>query len=185
MGKKRAFFKEALKSMKTSGSFIPSSKYLVKRIVKNIDFEKSNVIIEFGPGNGIITKEILNRLNPNAILLSFEINENFYKNIKQIDHKQLIVLNVSAEDVQVEIEKRGFKKVDAVISSLPLSLLPKELSNSIIKKSHIILKDKGQFVQFQYSVNFLKQFKSIFENKVKLEFEPLNFPPAFVYICKK
>ena len=37
MGKKRAFFKEAVKSMKTSGTFVPSSRFLVKRILKNID----------------------------------------------------------------------------------------------------------------------------------------------------
>jgi phospholipid N-methyltransferase len=185
MGKKITFFKEAVKSMKTSGSFVPSSKFLVRRILKNIDFEKSTVIVEYGPGNGAITKEILKRLNPNAILLSFEINDVFYDNLKKSDNKQLVALKVSAEDVQKEVEKLGFKKVDTIISSLPLSILPKELAKDIIKKSHKILKDKGQFVQFQYSVNFLKQFKVIFKNKVELEFEPLNFPPAFVYICEK
>ena len=185
MGKKITFFKEAVKSMKTSGSFVPSSKYLVRRILKNVDFKKSTVIVEYGPGNGIITKEILKRLNPNAILLSFEINDAFYNNLKKIDNKQLVALKVSAEDMQEEVEKLGFKKIDTVISSLPLSILPKELAKDIIKKSHNTLKDKGQFVQFQYSVKFLKQFKSIFKNKVELEFEPLNFPPAFVYICEK
>ena len=185
MKKKITFFKEAVKSMKTSGSFVPSSRYLVRRILKNVDFEKSKVIVEYGPGNGIITKEILKRLNPDATLLSFEINDTFYVNLKKIDNKQLVALKVSAEDVKKEVEKLGFTKVDTIISSLPLSILPKELAEDVIKKSHKILKDKGQFVQFQYSVNFLRQFKSVFKNNVELEFEPLNFPPAFVYICEK
>lgn len=185
MGKKTTFFKEALKSMKTSGSFVPSSKFLVRRILKNVDFDNSKVVVEYGPGNGIITKEILKRLNPEAILLSFEINDTFYNNLKKIDNSQLVVLNISAEDVQRELEKLGYSQVDTVISSLPLSILPKELSKNIIKKSYKIIRDKGQFIQFQYSINFLKQLKSVFNKNVELEFEPLNFPPAFVYICKK
>ena len=105
-------------------------------------------------------------------------------------NKEKHIVVVSWDTIRVvlhpnKLEKLGFKKIDTVISSLPLSILPKELAKDIIKKSHNTLKDKGQFVQFQYSVKFLKQFKSIFKNKVELEFEPLNFPPAFVYICEK
>ncbi|AOW22108.1 class I SAM-dependent methyltransferase [Urechidicola croceus] len=186
MQKKVAFFKEAVKSIKTSGTFIPSSRFLVKRMLKNVNFQTSEVIIEFGPGNGIITTEILKRLKPKAILICFEINQNFHDELERINNDQLVVLNASAEDIESELLKLGISKVDSIISSLPLAILPKELSQNIIINAHKVLKNEGIFVQYQYSIQFLKQFKTIFnKNKVDLDFEPLNVPPAFLYVCEK
>lgn len=185
MGKKITFFKEAVKSIKTSGTFIPSSRFLVKKILKNIDFTNSELIVEYGSGNGIITKEILKKLKPSATLICFEINETFLLDLKKIENKQLVVINGSAEDVKYEVEKLGFKKVDNFVSSLPLAILPKELSKKIVENSYNLLVDKGRFVQYQYSTQFLKQFKSIFNKKIVLKFQPLNLPPAVIYICEK
>lgn len=185
MHKKVTFFKEAVKSLKTSGTFIPSSRFLVKRILKNIDFSTSEVIVEYGPGNGIITKEILKNLKPNAILICFEINEKFLEELEKINHKQLVVLNSSAENVEEEIQKLGYQKVDNFVSSLPLAIIPKEISFSIVKNSSEVLNEGGNFLQYQYSTQFLKPLKTIFNDAVKLEFEPLNLPPAFLYNCKK
>ena len=56
------FFKESIKSMKTSGSIAPSSKYLIQKCLKNVNFDKAEVILEFGVGDGVITEEILKRL---------------------------------------------------------------------------------------------------------------------------
>lgn len=185
MQKKVAFFKEAIKSIKTSGTVIPSSRFLVKKILKNIDFSTSELIVEYGSGNGIITKQILKKLNPSAILICFEINETFLLDLRKIDNKQIIVLNASAENVQEEIEKLGFNKVDNFISSLPLAILPKELSKVIVENSYTALQENGRFVQYQYSTQFLKQFKAIFSKKIVLKFEPLNLPPALIYVCEK
>lgn len=182
---KVAFFKEVVKNFKTSGTIVPSSRFLVKRILNNINFENSKLIVEFGSGNGIITKEILKNIEPSATLVCFEINDFFYNELKKIKHRQLIVLNTSAEKIQQEIEKLRFKHVDIFISSLPLTMLPKEVSEMIIENSYQVLSQKGLFVQFQYSTQFLKQFKSTFNKKVRLDFEPLNIPPAFLYVCEK
>ena len=182
---KAAFFKEAIKSFKTSGTLTPSSRFLVKRILSKIEYTNSKLIVEYGSGNGIITKEILKRIEPSTTLICFEVNEVFYNKLKKIQHKQLIILNTSAENIQQEIEKLGFLKVDNIISSLPLTMLPKELSKTIIENSYKVLEEKGRFVQFQYTIQFLKQFKAIFNKKVKLDFEPLNIPPAFLYVCEK
>ncbi len=94
-------------------------------------------------------------------------------------------MNTSAKKIQQEIEKLGFKKVDNFISSFPLTMLPKELSQRIVENSYKVLEEKGRFVQFQYSTQFLKQFKAIFNGKIRLDFEPLNIPPAFLYLCEK
>lgn len=182
---KVAFVVEAVKSFKTSGALFPSSRFLVKKILKNIVFSNSELIVEFGPGNGKITKEILKKIKPSATLVCFEINEVFYKDLLQLKNKQLIVLNISAENVQQEIQKLGFNQIDNIISSLPLTMIPKNVAINIINNAYKILRQNGKFIQYQYSTLFLKEFKSIFKKKVILNFEMLNLPPAFVYKCIK
>lgn len=154
-------------------------------MLKRIDFKEANVIVELGPGNGAITEHILKKLNPNAILICFEINDAFYKELLKIENTQLIVLKESAENIQEAIEKLGFSKIDHIISSLPLTIIPKKISQNILKVSHLSLTAGGTFIQYQYSLTYYKHLKGVFKEEISLDFEPLNIPPAFVYRCKK
>ena len=81
------FFKVAVKNLKTSGTLIPSSKFLAQKMLKNIDFYASNVLVELGPGNGAITHEILKNIGPNSHLICFEVNDEFYlRDLVEWDH---------------------------------------------------------------------------------------------------
>ena len=41
-------------------------------------------------------------------------------------------------------------------------------------------------MQFQYSLFYYEELKKIyFKQNISLGFEPINFPPAFVYYCNK
>jgi phospholipid N-methyltransferase len=179
------FFKEAFSSLKTSGTVLPSSKHLVKEILKPVDFKTAKVIVEFGPGNGNITKAILKKLEPKAVLIAFEINDSFYNALLKIKHPQLHVVNASALEIITILENLGFSKVDYVISSLPLTNIPKTITDVILKNTHTILKTDGLFVQYQYSLTYFKTLKKVFNNQVALRFEVLNIPPAFIYTAKK
>lgn len=185
MGKKFNFFKEAVKNYKTSGTVTPSSKYLAKKMLKEINFSAAKVIIELGPGNGAITNTILNRIEPNTILICFEINDAFYKELKKIKHPQLIIIKASAENMREEIIKLGYDEVNYIISSLPLTIIPKEISHNILLESYLLLNNNGLFIQYQYSLTYYKKLKDVFGNNIQLNFEPLNFPPAFIYNCIK
>ena len=185
MSKKFKFFKEAVKNYKTSGTVAPSSKYLANKMLKDIDFKRINLIVELGPGNGVITNNILKKIPSGATLVCFEINDAFYKELNKIKHPQLIVLKASAENIKQEIIKLGFSKVDCIVSSLPLTIIPKEISNNILTKSFNVLQKEGVFIQYQYNLTYYKKLKEIFGNKISLSFEPFNFPPAFIYKCLK
>lgn len=185
MGKKFNFFKEAIKNYKTSGTVAPSSKFLANKMLREINFLDAKVIVELGPGNGAITHSILNKIQPDTILICFEINDAFYKELKKIKHPQLIVLKASAETMLKEIKKLGYNEVSYIVSSLPLTIIPKEISHNILSESYKILKSEGLFIQYQYSLTYYKKLKEFFGKDIKLSFEPLNFPPAFIYNCIK
>jgi phospholipid N-methyltransferase len=154
-------------------------------MLKSIDFSSCKVLVELGHGNGAITQQILKKISPDSHFICFEVNTTFYNTLKKIKHPQLTVLNASAEEVQSELEKLGFKRACHIVSSLPLTIIPKEISNSILKNSLDSLHQNGTFIQYQYSLTYYKQLKIVFKNSISLDFELLNFPPAFVYRCKK
>lgn len=185
MSKKINFFKVAIKNYKTSGTVVPSSRYLAKKMLKQIDFTTADVIIELGPGNGAITHKILKKLHPNAVLICFEINTEFYTELQKIQHPQLIVLKASAEKIKDEVEKLGYTKTNYIVSSLPLTIIPKEISHKILVESYTFLDTNGLFIQYQYSLTYYNKLKEVFGNHINLGFELLNFPPAFIYKCHK
>lgn len=165
---------------------MPSSRFLIAKMLRNIDFNKAKVIVEYGAGNGIFTREILNNMHDDAILLCFEINKEFINQLKKISDKRLIITNQSAEHILTILESYQLEEVDYFISSLPLAIMPLVLTNAILINSKKALKTNGLFLQYQYSLNFFKQFKLIFNKKnVVLSFELLNLPPAFIYKCIK
>jgi len=183
---KKAFFKEAIKNFKTAGTITPSSRFLIKKMLHSIDFNTAKVIVEYGPGNGIITHQILNKMQSDCVLICFEINTHFYKHLKEINDGRLIVLKSSAENILIELKKLNINFADYFISSLPLTMLPKLVSQNILVKSKHALRTNGQFIQYQYSLRFYRKFKQIFnKNNVSLNFELANIPPAFIYKCIK
>jgi phospholipid N-methyltransferase len=74
--------------------------------------------------------------------------------------------------------------VDCIISAIPFVNLTEELSFKILNNAKKVLKSNGTFIQMHYSLLERKMYKSIFGN-LQINFEPLNIPPAFVFVCTK
>ena len=180
----KSFFSEAIKSIKTTGSIKPSSKYLVKNCLNGLAINNADVILEFGPGNGCFTEEIVNGISSSASLYSFEINSVFYNYCKSkyALHNNVHILNKSALDLDLVLRERSIEKVDYIISSLPLAILKEEEKKSLLGKIKTNLKEGGAFVQYQYSLGSYKELKRLFR-RVDVELTLRNVPPAFVYKC--
>jgi phospholipid N-methyltransferase len=179
------FLKESVRNIRTIGTFTRSSKYLVKAMLKDIDFSKDMVIVEYGVGDGVITEMILERLSPNSQLIAFEVNEMFYQKVLQNIHdNRMILLNCSAETILEKLQEFQIEKADHIISAIPFTILPQELSEKIVENSHNSLKIGGFFVQYHYSFNIRKMYQKIFGN-LRMSFVAQNFPPAFVMTCIK
>lgn len=181
----KAFIKQFWKDKKMIGSIVPSSKFLCAKMLNNIPFETAKLIIELGPGTGIFTEKIIEKMGSNTQLLVVELNLDFFQNLKDtITHPNVHIKQDSATKIGILSKNLGFEKADIIISSLPLANFPAELRHSILKTVNETLSDNGNFMQFQYSLNAYKTLKSLFHT-VKLKFTALNFPPAFVYTCTK
>ncbi len=65
-----SFLAEYLKHPFTIGAVAPSSKYLAKKMLRNVTFNQARVIIEYGLGTGVFTEEIIKRKKPETVFLT-------------------------------------------------------------------------------------------------------------------
>ena len=88
-----------------------------------------------------------------AVLLVFELNDNFYESLAQrINDPRVKIIHDSAEFVQKYLNELGENtKADAVISSLPLMVFPEPLRNAVVDASHDCLKKKGKYVHLAFT----------------------------------
>lgn len=184
MEKKKYFINQFFKEKKMVGAVSPSSKFLMRKMLENINFETSRVIIEFGPGTGIFTREIVQRMNPDCKLVIFELNDHFFLKLTEEfqDNPSVHLRNESAENISDALTEYTTNGADAIISSLPMTNFPKELIHSILSKSVTNLTKDGKFVQFQYSLFSKKHLQHHFDS-IQINFTARNLPPAFIYTC--
>jgi phospholipid N-methyltransferase len=177
--KKHFFLREALRSFRSTGAIASSSPALVKELIAPIPRGANLVVVELGPGDGCVTRALLEKLGPGASLHAFEINTTFIEKIRQIQDERLVVVPQGAEQMGNYLEPQS---VDFIVSSLPLSMIPKEIKEDILGQARFVLKKEGRFLQYQYALQDYSLLKDYF-SMVKVRFTLANLPPAFVYTC--
>ena len=176
------FIKESLKSLKEVGTILPSSKFVIEKMVEPINFEKKLTILELGSGSGVITKKLLEKMSCDSQLICFETNKTFYQELKKINNKKMILINESAEMMESYLNEFDIDNVDYIVSSVPLVSLPKETTNKILSVSVEILGKRGKLIQLQYTKLLDKRLKSYY-NQIDIQFTSKNYLPAFIYTC--
>lgn len=179
-----SFLKESIRNLRTTGAIVRSSRFLVREMLKPIDFKNVKVIVELGAGDGVMTFEILRHLPATARLLCFEINPQFCEILRGIKDERFVLIEDSAEMLDEYMRRLHIEEVDYVISAIPFVALSDELSYSIVRGCFNALKEKGLYIQFHYSTLIKKMYTSIFGN-IDINFVARNIPPAFVMVCIK
>lgn len=183
--KRPNFLMQYLKSPRTIGAVAPSSKWLAEKMVADIDFENASCIVEYGPGTGVFTEKLVEKKKPETKLLLLETNKEFCTQLREkySTDENVIVIYGSAEHVDGYLKKHGFHKADYVVSGLPFTSLPKNISESILQKTREIIGQEGVFITFQYTlikIAFIAEYFDIIEHERVLK----NIPPAHVLKCR-
>lgn len=180
----RKFLSEYLKSPRTVGAIAPSSEKLADKMIGPI-LSKANCIIEYGPGTGVFTNKILSKIGQNTTLMLIEYNEEFYNKLKEkyMSYRNVIVINDTAENVKKYIDQYDIKEVNYIVSGLPFTSLPVEISDKILRETREVLSHDGYFITFQYTLLKKEYIKSFFK-EIEIERVLFNFPPAYVLNCR-
>ncbi len=161
-----------------------SSKFLINKVVKSIDFTKDLVLVEFGAGDGCLTEVLLDKMTPGSRLYSYELLPEFYEycSKKFAGDERLKLLNHNALEFKDDLIEDGHDSCNAIVSSLPLSFMKAKDKDALLHKASEMIQSDGTFLQFQYSLLEWPRIKKYF-NKVRMDFALLNLPPAFIYRC--
>jgi phospholipid N-methyltransferase len=163
------------------GSVIPSSKLLIDKMLEPVDWENTKLFVEYGPGVGTFTQHILERLAPDATLLTIDTNPDFthYLDGKFTDSR-LCAVTGSAANVRKFMAERGFDKADFVLSGLPFSTLPPGVGPRIAAETAAAIRPGGAFLVYQFSPK-VRQFIAPHFDRIDKGFEWRNIPPATLF----
>jgi phospholipid N-methyltransferase len=165
------------------GSIWPSSRYLVDEVLRPVDWQRALVIVEYGPGVGTITSEILRRMRPDAHLVVIETNEAFVKFLSTtFSDARLHIANTSAADVGQILQQLQLPLAQYVVSGIPLGSMPEALRVDIVAKTRAALAPGGQFLVYQFTSRVLPVLQRTFED-VSRSMEKRNIPPAHLFVC--
>src|SRR3954470_3151135 len=85
------FLRGFIKNPVMVGSIIPSSRVLIDKMLDPVDWANTKLFVEYGPGVGTFTRPILERLGPDATLLTIDTNPDFTHYLKErIDDPRLV-----------------------------------------------------------------------------------------------
>ena len=179
------FFKRFLQRPLQVASIIPSSRALVERVAAKMDFTGPRVIAEYGPGEGVHSREIARRMSADSHLLLFELDPAFSRDLARqfADDPRVHVVHGDAARLPQELDRRGFAQCDYILSGIPFSILKIDKKRALLRKTHDALAPGGSFIIYQVT-NELKQHATLFDC-VESEYFLQNIPPMFITVFQK
>ncbi len=179
------FARNFFRHPKMLGSIIPSSRFLVGEVLDRVDWNRAKVVVEYGPGVGNFTSEILRRLPPDGTLIAIEMNPEFVQFLRaEMRDPRLRVIEGSAADVTRVLRELGFPRADYIISGIPFSTMPGDVRESVLRATKAALEPDGAFLVYQFSRRVLRDLERVF-GPVERRFEPLNILPAQLFVCRR
>lgn len=182
-GERLLFARNFLRHPHMLGSIVPSSRFLVNSVLESVDWSRARVIVEYGPGVGTFTAEILRRMRRDARLVAIETSLDFVRFMgSALPDSRLRAEHGSADDVQRILHHHGLRRADYIVSGIPLGSMPASLQSAISVASRDMLEEDGKFLVYQFTSRVLPVLRQTFRD-VTRRFELRNFPPAQLFEC--
>ena len=184
-GRDRAtFLRSFVRDWRTIGSVTPSSRYLVEAMLDHIDFGRVRRVVEYGPGTGVFTGAVLQRLHPDGELLALDTEDHFIADLRaKFPDPRLIAVRGSAAAIERHLEALGWAGAEVIISGIPYTAMPAELREGILSASATTLAPGGRFVAYQYSP-YIRPLLGKLYRRVETHWVARNVPPAFFFVCE-
>ncbi len=185
-------FREFLKDPTKIGAIAASSAGLARTICSDIGLVGAGCIVEYGPGTGVFTREILHRKRPGARFCAIEHNPHLAGQFRE-SFPDITLFEDSAERAPALLASAGMGKADCVVCGLPWAAFDEDLQDRLLDATLSIMRRGAQFATFAYLQGLFLPAGQRFGAKLKRRFRKVakspvvwrNLPPAFVYRCEK
>jgi phospholipid N-methyltransferase len=167
-------------------SVAPSSRWLSRLTVANIDWSSARVVVELGAGTGPITRVMAECAPPDCRVFVIERDRDFVRLLQERfpGRANIEIVEGDVRDLASILADRNVTSVDHVVSGLPSPSLPRGVQLALFRAVHSVLHAQGSFNQITEIPWLYWGFYRKFFDDVRFVFEPRNLPPAGTYFCR-
>jgi len=171
-----SFLKVAVRDLRV-GAVMPSSRWAVAKIMARVP-DRLKTVLEYGPGDGVLTRRLLDRLDSTGKLLAIETNPTFIAALQKIEDARFALVMGDATVAADYAREHGLADFDLVISGIPFSMLSDRTRRDVVAKTYDLLRPGGVFLVYQTSPLMVPYLKKKFAVKTTMELR--NVPPYFI-----
>lgn len=189
---KNVLFRCFLRNPLRVGALCPSSRALCSTIVSKVGIDDAKVIVELGPGTGVITREIILRKPNSAQLIAIELDPALCGHLRE-SFPGITVCNDNAAGIATILERYSLPDPDVIISGIPWANFSSAMQWEILSSIAEHIRPGGYFTTFAYlqgmmlasGLRFRRMLTEVFSEVSTSPVVWSNLPPAFVYRCRK
>lgn len=179
------FFMEFLRNPKEVGSVIPSSRFLIRRVMRCGDVARAKVVVELGPGTGVLTRELLRAMAPDAKLVAIEISREFVRMLREnLRDPRLLIWEGSSTGIEKALAEAGVPHADLVVSGIPFSTMAAGEGRRTLQAAKQVLGPGGRFVAYQFRSRVRELAEPLF-GPAKTVRELRNLPPMRIFVWRR
>lgn len=171
------FYKGWLDRPKVIGAIAPTSIGMARKMTTPMRPDSGLPVLELGPGDGAITRAILERGIDPRNLHSVEYCEGFLPGLRR-RYPGVNFIHGDASNISQIARERGLERFDVIISALPLLNFPIMQRVRLINAALGLLEPGRPLVQFSYGLNPPVPARSGRYVVHHLDTVLLNLPPA-------
>ena len=192
MSDTRTFMAAILRRPKELGAIAPSSKALARRAAVQVPTAGSPVVVELGPGGGVITDEIFSRLPRSGRLIAVEASAEMVRHLRET-RPWLHVIHGDARQLGKYLRDEGLDRADTIISTLPWTVLGDEAQVDLLRQITRALAPDGTFCTVLTVTAWWLPIARRFRQRLGAAFGEVetrrpvwgNVPPAVLYVCSR
>ncbi len=149
------FLSEFFRSPFRTGALHESPPRVAKMLADELGLEHAANVVEFGPGTGPVTREIVARIPRSCQFFAIEKNPRLAKVFRE-RNPGVSLVEGSIEGVRDFVAQHQMGPLDVVVSSVPWILLPKHVQEKTIQETIAAMRPGGRFSMITYRHERLK-----------------------------
>ncbi|GAB3294822.1 class I SAM-dependent methyltransferase [Parasphingorhabdus pacifica] len=188
----RAFLARAANRPATMGAILPTSGHVADAVAEVLPRSGKPTVLELGPGTGALSDAIHRRLPADAQHIALEIDPGMVHYLKTAK-PWLRVIHGDARNLAGLLDSIGITQVDAVISSIPWTLMDHGQQRELLREVTGTLSPQGVLTTVTYLTTLWRTNTTAFVRTLHENFEEVlprstvwrNLPPARIYVCRR
>ena len=165
-------------------SLFPSSRWTAQSMVRGIDFEKSQIVIELGAGTGAVSASLLQASHGKCRAIIVEREPAFCERLAERFPRAEIVAGDALKLPHI-LSRLRIDTIDHVLSTLPINWLPPEQRTKLLENICRHLHPQGTFRQLTHLPGVHRAVYSQHFATVRCPIVWRNLPPAGCFICSE